>query len=162
MQACEFPVAHTVVHFVLLLPSGGPSENARWALPGIHQRMIDGHPLVSIRECSGGHQRPNSLVLCCGNTLFGTLAGTPLTLISLPVRPPSRLHDKVVSAPGLPSLRRMTSGASVPGRCQSGAGLPQWWAPCTPGPAPTGPIQSRTDRAGESRPGARSRRLRLD
>ena len=27
-QACEFPAAHTVVHFVLLLPSWGPSENA--------------------------------------------------------------------------------------------------------------------------------------
>ena len=29
-QACKFPAAHTVVHFVLLLPSWGPSENARW------------------------------------------------------------------------------------------------------------------------------------
>ena len=47
-QACEFPAAHTVVHFVLLLPSRGPSENARWNLPGIHQRMLDGRPLVSI------------------------------------------------------------------------------------------------------------------
>ena len=35
-QACEFPAAHTVVHFVLLLPSGAPSENPLWTLPGIH------------------------------------------------------------------------------------------------------------------------------
>ena len=32
-QACEFP--RRVVQFVLLLPSGGPSENAQWTLPGI-------------------------------------------------------------------------------------------------------------------------------
>ena len=55
-QAFEFPAAHTVVHFVLLLSSGpesgGPSENAGWTFPGIHQRMLDGRPLVSIRECS--------------------------------------------------------------------------------------------------------------
>ena len=63
-QACEFPAAHTVVHFVLPLPSGGPSENARWTLPGIHQRVLDGCPLVSIRKCSDGHQWPHSLVLC--------------------------------------------------------------------------------------------------
>ena len=29
---------------------------------------------------------PRSLVVCCRNTLFGTLAGTPLTLVFLPVR----------------------------------------------------------------------------
>ena len=28
-QVCEFPATHTVVHFVLLLASWGPSENAR-------------------------------------------------------------------------------------------------------------------------------------
>ena len=31
------------------------------------------------------------------------------------VKTPSWLHDKVVVAPGLPSLRRMTAGASVTG-----------------------------------------------
>ena len=141
-KACEFPPTF-LPHILLCIlcssfPLGGPSENARWTLPGIHQRMIDGRPLICIRECSDGHQWPHSLVLCCGNTLFCTLAGTPLTLIFLPVRPPSWLHDKVVSAPGLPSPRRMTAGASVPGHCRSGAGLPQWWAPCAPGPAPAG------------------------
>ena len=74
--------------------------------------------LVSMRECSDGHQRPHSLVLCCGNTLFGTLASTPLTLVFLQIRPPLRLHDKAVSAPGLPSPRRMTSGVSTAGREQ--------------------------------------------
>ena len=29
------------MNFVLLLPSWGPSENSRWTLPGIHQRMLD-------------------------------------------------------------------------------------------------------------------------
>ena len=41
-QASEFLAAHTVLHIVLLLPSGGPSENARWTLPGIHPRMLAG------------------------------------------------------------------------------------------------------------------------
>ena len=58
-QACKFPAAHTGVHFVLLLPSWGPSENAQWTLPGIHQRMLD------------GRQWPHSLVLCSRYTLFG-------------------------------------------------------------------------------------------
>ena len=60
-----------------------------------------------------------------GNTLFGTLAGTPLTLVFLPVCPPLLFHDKVVSAHSLQSPRRMTAGASVPGHCRSEAGLPQ-------------------------------------
>ena len=138
-QACEFPAAHTVVHFVLLLPSRCPSENARWTLPGNHQKMLDGHPPGIHQKMLDGHQWPQSLVLCCGNlnTLFCILTGTPLTLIFLPVRPPSCLHDKVVSAPGLPSPRCMTAGVSVPGHCRSGAELPQWWA-CAPGPAPAG------------------------
>ena len=86
-----------------------PSESARWTPTGIHQRMLD------------GHQWPHSLILCCGNlnTLFCTLAGTPLTLIFLPGCPPLWLHDQVVSAPGLPSPRCMTAGASV---CRSGTG----------------------------------------
>ena len=60
-QACEFPAADTVVHFLLLLPSWGPSENARWTLPSIQQRMLD------------GRQWPHSssLVLCSRYTLFG-------------------------------------------------------------------------------------------
>ena len=58
-QACEFPAAHTVVHFVPLLPSWGRSENARWTLPGIDQRMLD------------GRQWPHSLVPCSRYTLFG-------------------------------------------------------------------------------------------
>ena len=123
-QACEFPAAHTVVHFVLLLPLEGSIRECSMESSGIYQRMLDGRPLVSIRECSDGHRRPHSLVLCSRNTLFGSLAGTPLTLVFLPVRPPSRLHDKVESAPGLPRPRRMTAGASVPDHCRSGAGLP--------------------------------------
>ena len=55
-QACTFPAAHTVVHFVLLLPSWGPSENARWTLPGIHLRILEW---------------PHSLVLCSRYTLLG-------------------------------------------------------------------------------------------
>ena len=55
-------------------PLGGPSENARRTLPGTHLRVLDGRPMVSIGECSDGHQWPHSLVPCCGNTLFGTLA----------------------------------------------------------------------------------------
>ena len=58
-QAFEFPAAHTVVHFVLLLPS--------W---GVHQRMLDGRSLVSIRECSDGRQWPHSFVLCSRYALF--------------------------------------------------------------------------------------------
>ena len=58
-QACEFPAAHTVVLFVPFLPLWGSIRE--WTLPGIHQRMLDGRPLVSIRECSDGLQRPHSL-----------------------------------------------------------------------------------------------------
>ena len=62
-QVCkpEFPATHTVVHFVLLLPSRGPSENARWTLPGIHQRMLDGRLWP----------HSSSLVLSLRYTLFG-------------------------------------------------------------------------------------------
>ena len=58
-------------------PLWGPFEKIdglSLRLPGIHQRMLDGRPLISMLD---GHQWPHSLVLCCGNTLFCTLAGTP-------------------------------------------------------------------------------------
>ena len=41
-----------VVFLLPCFPLWGPFENARWTFPGIHQRMLDGHLLVSIRECS--------------------------------------------------------------------------------------------------------------
>ena len=116
-QACEFLATHIVVHFVLLLLYRPGSI-------GVHQRMLDGLSLVSIRGCSDGYQWPLSSVLCSRNTLFGSLSCAPLTLVFLPVRPPSLLHDKVVSAPGLPPQRRVTAGALVPGHCRSGTGLP--------------------------------------
>ena len=141
-QACEFPAAHTGVHSVLLLPSGGsggPSENAQWTLPGIHQRMLYGRPLVSIRELSDGHQWPHSHVLCCRTSLFGALACTPLTLVFLPVRPPSLLHDKVVSAPCLQSrvvwqqARRCRATACQEQGCPNG-GRPVLLGRHLPGP----------------------------
>ena len=74
----SFRAAHTSVPFVLLLPSGG-----------------------SIRECSDGRKWSHPVVLCSKYMLFGFLADIQLTLVFLPVRPPSRHNDKVVAAPGL-------------------------------------------------------------
>ena len=68
-QACKFPAVHTVVHFVLLLSSWKSRSHAKSkhvsfrphillcilcsSFPlGVHQRMLDGLSLVSIRECS--------------------------------------------------------------------------------------------------------------
>ena len=96
-QACKFPAAHTVVNFVLLLPCWGPLENARWTLPVIHQRMLDGLSLLSIRECSmdatGSGPIPSSCVrdihfqvsdLRFVEADIGFLAGTP-TIIRLEI-----------------------------------------------------------------------------
>ena len=69
-------------HFIFCAPPSlwGSIRECLMDSPWYPSEMLDGHPLVSVRECSDGHQWPHSLVLCCGNPLFGTLAGTPLTM----------------------------------------------------------------------------------
>ena len=50
-QACEFPAAHTVVHFVLHFCAHILLCIFKLC-SRVHQRMLDGRPMVSIRECS--------------------------------------------------------------------------------------------------------------
>ena len=87
-------------------PLGGPSENARWTLPGIHQRMIDGRPLVLLRVFDWESVHLPLCVLCSSFPLWGPFKNARWALPGI--------HQRMIDGHPLVSIRECSGGHQRP------------------------------------------------